>query len=271
MRPARHRAIMGHHDYCVASLGQGLQQIQDFSALFGVYRSCRFVREDDPGAVDQRPGDGDSLLFATGQFRRTVIEAVAETECLQDLLRPAMPLPRPKPGIGRRQFDVGHRGQRLQQVVGLEHEAEGVAPQDGKTVVVEGADVDLGDPALPVCGTVQAADDVHERGLAAPRRTGDADELASVDAQRDSVQGAYRVPVFLFEHPADAGQFDQRRRAGTVHRFWRHDRLSNPSGAGIVSVSTQTSQASPYRSWSSSRISVAVSVTRAWLWTATRK
>ena len=77
MRPVRHRPIMGHHDHRVTPLRQCFEQIQYFGALFGIYRSCRFVREDDPGAVHQRPGDGDPLLLAAGHFRRTVIEAVA--------------------------------------------------------------------------------------------------------------------------------------------------------------------------------------------------
>ena len=184
-----------------------------------------------------------------------------------------MALPRPKPGIRRRQFDIGRRGQRFQQVVRLEHEPEGVPAQVGKPVVVERPDIGPGNAALSLGGTVQAADDVHERGLAGPRRAGDADELARANAQRDSVQGTYATPAFFFffEHPADARHFDQRRSIGTVHRFWCHDGPLTPSGPGIWSVSTMIFQASPYRTWSRSRISVAVSSTRPWSFTATRK
>jgi len=38
-------------------------------------------------------------------------------------------------------------------------------------------------------------------------------ELASVDAQRDPVQGPNLFLALSFEHAANAGQFDQRRRS----------------------------------------------------------
>ena len=64
---------------------QLFEQSQDFVAAFAVEGAGGFVGENHRRVVDQRAGDGDALLLAAGEFGRTMLGAVAETQPLEQL------------------------------------------------------------------------------------------------------------------------------------------------------------------------------------------
>src|SRR5581483_403948 len=97
------------------------------------------VGEDQVGPVDQGPGAGDALLLAAGELGRAVREAVGDAQPTDQV---AEPLPVDLgPGQVGREGDVLGRGQRRNQVEGLEDEADLVPAQFGEAGVVEAADV----------------------------------------------------------------------------------------------------------------------------------
>src|SRR3990167_4314100 len=57
-------------------------------ARFPVEIAGRFVGEDDPRFVDERASDRDALPFTAGEFRRAMIQPIAETYAGEELLRP---------------------------------------------------------------------------------------------------------------------------------------------------------------------------------------
>src|SRR5262249_31649611 len=73
----------------------------------------------------------------------------------------------------------------------LEHEADEAVAHFGQLVLVERLHVVAGEPEDARRRHVEATEDVHQRRLARPGRTGDGDELAVADAQRDVAQGRH--------------------------------------------------------------------------------
>ena len=61
---------------------------------------------------------------------------------------------------------------------------------------------------VPLRGRIQAAEDVHQGGFAAPGRADDRDELAFLDVQRDIVQGADFLLAEAIDF-ADVAEFDE--------------------------------------------------------------
>ena len=63
--------------------GEIEQDGHDFRAVVGVEVARRLVGEEDFRLVDDRAGDGDALLLATGKLGGKVVGAIAETDTLE--------------------------------------------------------------------------------------------------------------------------------------------------------------------------------------------
>ena len=98
-----------------------------------------FVGEDEFGAADQRPGTGDPLLLTTGHFTGTMREAIGDPERFDEMVKPR--LVDLHPSEVERKRDVLGRGQRRDEVEGLEHEADPIPAQPGQIAVVEPPDL----------------------------------------------------------------------------------------------------------------------------------
>ena len=99
------------------------------------------------------------------------------------------PLLGPHAGIHQRQLDIVQAGGPGKQVEGLEHEADLLVADPGQLVVLQLGDPVAVEPVLPGRGAVQAADQVHQGGLARARGPHDGHELVLPDGE---------------VHPADA-------------------------------------------------------------------
>ena len=85
--------------------------------------------------------------------------------------------------VDQRQLDVVQRRRARQQVEGLEDEPDLLVPDPGQLVVVHLADLLAVQQVAALARRVEAADQVHQRGLARPRRPHDGHVLAALDAQ----------------------------------------------------------------------------------------
>ena len=105
--------------------------------------------------------------------------------------------------IDQRQLDVVQRGGARQQVEGLEDEADLLVADARQLVVVQLADQLAVEPVAALGGRVQAADQVHQRGLAGAGRAHDGHVLVVLDAQGDAAQ---RLHLLLRAHVVGAPQ-----------------------------------------------------------------
>ena len=93
-----------------------------------------------------------------------------------------------QPGIRERELHVDERAGACDEVEALEDEADLAVAQVGEIVLVHFADIDAVDQIAPAGRDVQAAEDVHQRALAAAGAAHDRDEVARVDQERDVAQ-----------------------------------------------------------------------------------
>ena len=103
--------------------------------------------------------------------------------------------------VDERQLDVVQRGGAGQQVEGLEDEADLLVADAGQLVVVQLADQLAVEPVFALGGRVQAADQVHQRGLAGAGGAHDGDVLVVLDAHGDAAQ---RLHLLLGAHVVGA-------------------------------------------------------------------
>jgi len=72
---------------------QSAKQFDDFLAGVRIEIAGRLIRQNQLRFVDERPGDGHTLLFATGQLIRPVIHALAQTDAFEQLAPPRLGRP----------------------------------------------------------------------------------------------------------------------------------------------------------------------------------
>jgi hypothetical protein len=128
-----------------------------------------------------------------------VVGPLAQSHPLQRGLRPA-PAARPHSRVDQRQLDVAQRGRARDQVERLEHEPDPGVADLGELVVAQLADVDPVQAVPATARHIQAAQDVHHRALARPRRAHDRDEVSFADheihrAQRSHLHVAVAVDL----------------------------------------------------------------------------
>ena len=187
-RPA---GIVGDHDDGLAELAhRPAQERQHLRRGVRVQVARGLVGEDEVGPVDQGACAGAALLLASRELGGPVRQAVGDPELGDEVVEPFLVhLP---PGQVGRQRDVLPGRQRGDQVEGLEHEADPVAPQLGEALVVQAPDVEVADEGLPRRRPVEPRHAVHQRRLARPRRAHHGREAAALEGDVDAGQGVDR-------------------------------------------------------------------------------
>src|ERR1039458_114153 len=122
----------------------------------------------------------------------------------------------PQAGVGERQLDVDERACARDEVEALEDEADLAVAQVGEIVLVHLADVHAVDQIATARGYVQAAEDVHQRGLAAARAAHDRHEIAGVDPQRDVAQRTHADLSQLEDLAAFVHLYDRMTRTTPI-------------------------------------------------------
>ena len=121
------------------------------------------------GTIDQGAGDGDALALAAGELVGLVHHARFHADGRQRALARSTRSSAGDAGVNQRQFDVVQRGGAGQQVESLEDEADFFVADARQFVVVQFADQLAVQPVVALAGRVEAADQVHQRGLARTR------------------------------------------------------------------------------------------------------
>src|SRR5882724_623419 len=122
-----------------------------------------------------------------------VMLAVGEAHRLQPGPRALPPLARRDPAVEQRQLDVLERARAREQIEHLEDEADLRVAHGGQLVARQARHVLGVEPVAPRRRAVEAAEQVHEGGLAGARRAHDSDELAGLDRHRHTAQRVHGV------------------------------------------------------------------------------
>src|SRR5947209_8641008 len=196
----------------MALLVQLPEQADDLLAGARVQVAGRLVAHQDRGIVGQSARDGDALLLPAGKLRGMVIQPVRQPDAPEQLGGALMALGGAHPvDIQQRQLDVLQcRGAR-EQVEVLKDEAEPLIAQPRPLIDRHGSDLLASEAIAAGGGTVEAAEDIHQRRFSRAGRSDQREILARLDGERHAVQ---RLDLDLAEviHLADIGELNQRHR-----------------------------------------------------------
>ena len=216
----RRRRVVGDHDDGLAELvHRQAEEGEQVGAGLGVEVARGLVGEDDLGPGHEGPGRRHPLLLAARELGGPVVEAVTKADDVDDAVEPL--LVRLLAGEGEGEGDVLGRGERGQQVEGLEDEADAVPTQAGQALVVERAELGVADVDPAEGEGVEAGQAVEKGGLPRARRSHDRRELAPPDLQVDPVEGSHRVAVASVDlggvnHPGGAAAVQECPPGGRV-------------------------------------------------------
>ena len=178
---------MRHHDHKMV-LRDLLQDFHHLHTGIAVQRAGRLVRQNDVRVIDQRPRDGHPLHLPAGELIRLFIHMLFKTDLPQRLLGPPFSLPSGDAGDRQRKLHVGPHALMHDQIVALEHEADGVVAVGVPVPVAEAACGDAVDDQIPGVIAVKAADDIQQRGLSGSGRAEDRDKLVVPETEAHAVQ-----------------------------------------------------------------------------------
>ena len=165
-----------------------LEQLHDLAALIGVQVAGRLVGQDDRRLRDERARDGDQLLLSAGELRRVEVLLADDLEAVEHVADQAVALLLLDVAIGERHVEVFVHRQVVQQVIGLEHEADVLLLQVGAVALAQRVNRLAVQEVLAGPRGVVHAQDVQQRRLAGAGRPHDRDELAGLEVERHAAQ-----------------------------------------------------------------------------------
>ena len=156
--------IVGHHHHQPV-LGHFPQQIHDLDAGFAVQSACGLVGQQNVRIIDQSPGNGDPLHLAAGHLIGALVHLIPQAYLFQGFFGPLAALVSWNAGNGQRQLHIGEHRLMGNEMVALEHKADGMIAVGIPVPVLVLLGGDAVDDQIASIVTVQAADDVQKGGF----------------------------------------------------------------------------------------------------------
>ena len=181
--------VVGDLDDCCAELGvYPRKQLHYPLGIDGIQVARRLVEEDDLGTEDESARDRNALLFAARKFARHGCALVRKPHKREQIVKLFL----------HRAFSFavqehGHEDVLLHVEIGreveeLEDKAYLGAPEDGAAFLLCGGDVLAVHQHFAGGGRLDASQDGEQRGLAAPGRAEDGQELSAFHIEVDVVE-----------------------------------------------------------------------------------
>src|SRR5262249_34336219 len=158
--------IVCHDDEHPTSVeGDGPEQFDYLVTGVRVEGTGRLVTDNQLRVMHQRPGNGHTLLLATGQLGWQRLRPLAEADAAEGLLRPGHCVVTPNAINEQGDGDIFRRRQRWQKVKGLKHKADVLATIPGPIALAQMIDILTKDQTLAVVLIEDAGHDRYQRGL----------------------------------------------------------------------------------------------------------
>ncbi len=224
------RALLGveaEHEF--GDLGPGV----------GVEIAGRFIGEDDAWLGHEGTRDRHTLLLATGELLRAVVEPFGQAHPFQPV--PGACLGISHPSQIERQHDVFQGRQRGQQLKRLEDEADPALPARGQFILGERTH-GFAMPAHPAAvGTVQTGQQAEQGGLARARGPHDGQAFTGGHLERHRIEDRERVIAQTHDtgesFGLDRGLTGKRgSEAAAVGEAHVHGGLNRIKGMGLFSL-----------------------------------
>ena len=182
---------MSDQDECGALRAVHLQQqFDDLRASGGVQVAGGFIREQYLGSGDEGACDGHTLLFAAGKVFGQMTEALMQADAVQGLRGACARISRTVQF--QRQHHVLQRGERRQQLEGLEHEASQATAQARTAILIKGEQVFVIQTHCATARHIQPRKQPEQRGFARTRCAQDSKTRTRLDAETDVLQDVQR-------------------------------------------------------------------------------
>ncbi len=229
-------ALVGDDHHRDAVVLDRLQHLHDVARGRRVERPGRLVGEQELGARDQRPGDGDTLLLAAGELRRQVLGAIGEADLLEVDRGALVALPARDALVVERQRDVLGRGLERDQVERLEDEADVLAAVLRRPGLGEAAHGDAVEGVLAVVETVEEAENVHQGRLARPGGAHHGDQLARPDVEVEPLEDVEPVAAHgvALVQISQTDHVSSRRAPACLTAFRARKVCGGDAGAGAT-------------------------------------
>jgi hypothetical protein len=187
--------VVSDHEDGVAFVVEFAEEANDFFLVGFVEVAGGLVGEDELGVIDEGAGDGDTLLLAAGKLSGEMLDAVGEADASErgasfGFVSGAVEV--------LSEHDVFEGGEIRHEVELLEDEADFLGAEASEGGFVETGHVGAIDDGLAGAGSVEAAENVDEGGLAGAGGSHDGDPFAGIDGEGDSGESGDGA-VFLAE------------------------------------------------------------------------
>ena len=183
----RQLRVMGDHDHQPV-IRHLLQQLHDLDTGLAVQGSGWFVRQQNIRVIDQRPSDRHSLHLSAGHLVRLFMQLVSKPHLFQRLRCPLPALRPGNTGNGQRQFHIGKNRLVGDQIIALEHKADGMVTVRVPIPVGIFLGGDPVDYQIAAVITVQTTDHVQQCGFTGTAGSQNGHKLIIPERQTDTVQ-----------------------------------------------------------------------------------
>lgn len=141
--------------------------------------------------INERASNRDALLLAAGKLRRMMHGTFGEADAFERLLGARHALRRRNSSVQGRQLDVFKRGRAREQVELLKDEADLAIANMSQFDLAQLGHVCAIEEIAAFGRAIQAAENIHQCGLARAGSAHDGDEFAAHDFQRDAAESVH--------------------------------------------------------------------------------
>jgi len=196
-RTAGEFLIVCDEDKCGAGLGVEMEEkFDDEMARLAIEIAGRFVREEDLGAIDEGARDRHTLLFATRELRRVVMQPFTQPYALEQLNRLLERMIESAEFHGH--HHVFNRGDRWDELEVLKDEPAHAATQLGAAIFVQGREVRACKRNAAGSRDIESCTKAKQRRLAAAGRTENGAGVAAREGEGDVAQNGQIMSVTIF-------------------------------------------------------------------------